>query len=148
MKTIIVILSIICFATPGFSAKKHYGDIEDAEYVRNYDGDTITFNIPSLHPIIGENISIRLSGIDTPEIRGKCENEKIEAKKSKEYVRKMFIGAKHISLRDTRRGKYFRIVADIYIDDIFLKEKMIELGLGYPYEGKGQKHDWCLDHNN
>jgi len=55
---------------------KSFGDYEGAVYVRNYDGDTITFNLPGLHPIIGEKISIRVNGIDTPEIKGKCEKEK------------------------------------------------------------------------
>ena len=40
-------------------------------YVRNYDGDTITFDIDGLHSIVGKNISVRVLGIDTPEIRGK-----------------------------------------------------------------------------
>ena len=41
------------------------------EYVRNYDGDTITVNIPNTPPIIGIKMPIRISGIDTPEIKGK-----------------------------------------------------------------------------
>ena len=48
---------------------KSFGDYEGAVYVRNYDGDTITFTLPSLHPIIGEKISIRVNGIDTLEIK-------------------------------------------------------------------------------
>ena len=36
------------------SAKQKFGDYKGAIYVRNYDGDTITFNLPNLHPIIGK----------------------------------------------------------------------------------------------
>ena len=36
------------------NAKQKFGDYEGAVYVRNYDGDTITFNLPNLHPIIGK----------------------------------------------------------------------------------------------
>ena len=32
------------------NAKQKFGDYEGAIYVRNYDGDTITFNLPNLHP--------------------------------------------------------------------------------------------------
>ena len=39
---------------PSYSLAKSFGDYEGAIYVRNYDGDTITFNLPGLHPIIGE----------------------------------------------------------------------------------------------
>ena len=59
---------------------KSFGDYDGAVYVRNYDGDTITFTLPGLHPIIGEKISIRVNGIDTPEIKGKCDKEKYDAK--------------------------------------------------------------------
>ena len=54
---------------PSYSYAKSFGDYEGAVYVRNYDGDTVTFNLPSLHPIIGEKISIRVNGIDTLEIK-------------------------------------------------------------------------------
>ena len=30
------------------NAKQNFGDYEGAIYVRNYDGDTITFNLPNL----------------------------------------------------------------------------------------------------
>ncbi len=33
---------------------KNFGDYRGAEYVRNYDGDTVTFNLPGLHPLAGE----------------------------------------------------------------------------------------------
>ena len=47
-------------------------------YIKNYDADTITFEIPLVHPLLGKNISIRVNGVDTPEIRtkNKCEKEK------------------------------------------------------------------------
>ena len=31
------------------NAKQKFGDYEGAIYVRNYDGDTITFTLPNLH---------------------------------------------------------------------------------------------------
>ncbi len=34
-----------------------------------YDGDTCRFDIPNVHPFFGENIPIRIAGIDTPEKR-------------------------------------------------------------------------------
>ena len=63
-------IAIISFLSlPSHSLAKSFGDYEGAVYVRNYDGDTITFTLPSLHPIIGEKISIRVNGIDTLEIK-------------------------------------------------------------------------------
>ena len=30
------------------------------KYVKNYDADTITFNIPNVHPLIGKSIGVRV----------------------------------------------------------------------------------------
>ena len=79
---------------------KSFGDYEGAVYIRNYDGDTITFTLPGLHPIIGEKISIRVNGIDTPEIRGKCEKEKYDTKQAKEMVADILKDAEQIELKN------------------------------------------------
>jgi micrococcal nuclease len=71
----LILLILLFLLPPSYSFAKSFGDFEGAVYIRNYDGDTITFNLPSLHPIIGEKISIRVNGIDTPEIRGNCEKK-------------------------------------------------------------------------
>lgn len=44
-----------------------------------YDGDTFKVNIDDYPAIVGEAISIRIRGIDAPEIRGKCLSEKVKA---------------------------------------------------------------------
>jgi len=69
-----------------------------------------------LHPIIGEKISIRINGIDTPEIRGKCEKEKYDAQQTKEMVADILKDAERIDLKNIERGKYFRIVADVFVE--------------------------------
>ena len=89
---------------PSYSPAKSFGDYDGAVYVRNYDGDTVTFNLPNLHPIIGEKISIRVNGIDTPEIRGKCEKEKYDAKQAQEMVADILKDAERITLKNMERG--------------------------------------------
>ena len=116
------------------------------QYVRNYDGDTVTFNVPDLHPLIGRQIRVRVEGADTPEIRGKTQCEKQKAKEARDAVQAMFEKAKSIELRDVKRGKYFRILADIVVDGKSLKDELIRLGLAHPYNNKGKNKpvDWCL----
>jgi len=60
--TYLLALTFLISGSTIVSAKQKFGDYEGAIYVRNYDGDTITFNLPNLHPIIGENIRVRLNG--------------------------------------------------------------------------------------
>jgi endonuclease YncB( thermonuclease family) len=86
------------------------------KYIKNYDADTITFNIPGVHPIVGEKINVRVLGVDTPEIRTKNKCEKEKARNSKRLVKNLLKNAKRIDLKDISRGKYFRVVADVIID--------------------------------
>lgn len=81
-KLFFLILSFLLSPTISFAIS--YGDYHGAIYVSNSDGDTITFNLPDLHPIIGDKISIRKNGIDNPEIKGKWEQEKFSASQARE----------------------------------------------------------------
>ena len=128
---------------PSYSFAKSFGDFDGAIYVRNYDGDTITFNLPGLHPIIGEKISIRVNGIDTPEIRGKCDQEKYNAKQAKEMVTDILRDAEQVILKNIQRGKYFRIVADVYADGESIADELIESGMTVRYDGGKNTHKWC-----
>ena len=80
---------LINFSTT-VSAKQKFGDYEGDIYVRNYDGDTITFNLLGFHPIIGKEINIRFNGIDTPEIWGKCKKEIYNTNKAQQMVADIF----------------------------------------------------------
>ena len=136
-------LNLLFLLLPSYSLAKSFGDYEGAVYVRNYDGDTITFNLPGLHPIIGEKISIRVNGIDTPEIRGKCEKEKYDAKQAKEVVADILKDAEQIILKNMERGKYFRIAADVIVDGENLADVVIEAGVAVRYDGGKKTHKWC-----
>ena len=128
---------------PSYSLAKSFGDFEGAVYVRNYDGDTITFNLPGFHPIIGKKIGVRVNGIDTPEIRGKCKKEKYDAKQAKKMVADILKDAEQIVLRNMERGKYFRIAADVIVDGESLGDTLIEAGMAVRYDGGKKTHRWC-----
>lgn len=114
------------------------------KYVKNYDADTITFNIPNVHPLIGKKINIRVFGVDTPEIRTRNTCEKEKARNSKKLVENLLKNAKRIDLVNIERGKYFRIVADVKIDGKSLGHYLLKNGLAYAYDGgKKRQMDWC-----
>lgn len=52
-----------------------YGDVKVSRVTSIYDGDTFTATIDGWLGIAGKNIGVRISGIDTPEMRGKCKKE-------------------------------------------------------------------------
>jgi endonuclease YncB( thermonuclease family) len=106
-----------------------------------HDGDTITVEIPEFPSIIGENIGIRLDGIDTPEITDKRQEIKSIALEAKEYVQRKVSAAKKIEIDNLKRDKYFRIVAKVYIDGSLIQDELLKLKLAKPYDG-GTKMPW------
>ena len=114
------------------------------KYIKNYDGDTITFNIPDVHPLFGNNISVRVRHVDTPETKGKLPCEKEASRTAKRLVENKLKLAKNIELKNVGRDKYFRILADVYIDGVNLSDSLFKNNLAYKYEGDTkQKIDWC-----
>jgi endonuclease YncB( thermonuclease family) len=107
-----------------------------------YDGDTFRANIKGYPKIIGYRMSIRINAIDTPELKGKCLKEKQLARAAKQLTVSLLRSAKYIELKNPKRGKYFRIIADVYADDISIANELIKNNLAVPYHG-GTKIDWC-----
>lgn len=116
-------------------------DFENVELINCYDGDTCKVNLQEDFPeIFSKNLSIRIRGIDAPEIRGKCEREKKLAKAAKIYLNEQMKSATRIELRNVERGKYFRVVADVYVDGQSVAELLLKNNLVVPYE---EEIDWC-----
>ena len=133
---------LICFLSLNTYAAKQYGSVTVSKVISIYDGDTFRVNIDSLPPLIGKNIPVRLEGVDTPEINGKCQYEKDLALEARDFVRNKLSNAVEILLNDLQRGKYFRIVAKVYIDGVSLEEELLQNGLAYQYNC-GKKSNWC-----
>ncbi len=147
MKLIIFMLFAV-FSSEALAKKCKHLQRETAfsclEYVRNYDGDTITVNIPNVHPIIGNKIALRIEGIDTAEIRTKDACEKKAAYEAKELVKEILTSASDISIINIKRGKYFRLVGDVLANNQSIGDILLERKLAFPYDG-GTKPtiDWC-----
>ena len=123
-------------------AAPEYGTVIVSKVISVYDGDTFRVDIDSLPPIVGKNIPIRLNGVDTPEIQGKCQYEKDLALKARDFVRNKLANAKEIKLTNLQRGKYFRVVANVLVDGVSLEQDLLENELAYKYGGGG-KSSWC-----
>ncbi|MCZ2721606.1 thermonuclease family protein [Marinomonas sp. 15G1-11] len=117
-------------------------DIIVSRVVSVYDADTFRVDIEGWPDIVGKNMPIRVLGVDAPEIRGKCESEKVQAKIARDFTRSLLESGARVELRNLKRGKYFRFLADVYIDETLLSEKLIIGGLARPYDG-GHRGGWC-----
>lgn len=108
-----------------------------------YDGDTILLKEPAL-PWPLSNVSIRLRGIDTPELRGKCDAEVQKAYAAKQHLKDLIGLSKTLTLTDYKWDKYGgRINANLVVNGINISDAMISGGYAMPYFGFGVKTDWC-----
>ena len=107
-----------------------------------YDADTFRVSLKDWPEYLGDDISIRVRGIDAPEIRGKCESEKVKARAARDYVRQRLSKSSTISLHNIEPGKYFRLVADVQLDGTSLAQELINQGLARSYDG-GHRQGWC-----
>ena len=107
-----------------------------------YDGDTFKIDLPSMHPLFGDDLSIRLFGVDTPEMRGTTDEVKALAMQAQQLTEKALQGASKIELRNPQRGKYFRIVSEVWIDGESLADMLKAKGLAKDYDGEGARPEW------
>lgn len=137
-------LMLSSFTASGVNYSKHlYPDLIVESIASVYDGDTFRANISDVTPLLGDALPIHLRGVDTPEIRGKCDKERLLAHDARSLLFNFLTAATTIELRNIKRGKYFSVVADVYIDELDIKMILINDGLGVPYDGFEKKKDWC-----
>ena len=97
-------------------SEQRYPDVKVSRLLRVIDGDTFRCDIDEHSAIAGKNISIRLRGINTPELKSRNPEERKSANLEKQRLSDLLNNARVIELRNIDRDKYFRIDADVYID--------------------------------
>ncbi|MFV0421262.1 thermonuclease family protein [Oleidesulfovibrio sp.] len=67
------------------------------------------------------------------------------ARSAKSFVKRLVEG-RQVRLSNIRRGKYFRLIAQIQIDGKDLAQMLLDAGLAVPYEGKKRPDHTILLH--
>lgn len=109
-----------------------------------YDGDTFYINMAGLPPELSR-IGVRVRGIDTAEMKGKCEFEKRTAAGAKAFTTRMLkLSGNKVTLQGLKWDKYGgRVDADVYLaNGQKLADLMIMQNYARPYMG-GKRAGWC-----
>lgn len=143
-RAVLLLLALLLPATPGQASVR--GEVLPGPVMGRVtgviDGDTLSVR---LRVWIGQEIetSVRLAGIDAPELRGKCEREKRLARAARaELARMLESGA--VTLTNIRLEKYAgRVLAEVKgPDGADPAQRLLDLGLARPYGGEKRK-SWC-----
>lgn len=88
-----------------------------ATLVKVIDGDTIIVTAEPW-PLQRVDVSVRLRGIDSPEIHSKCPDVRQAAERALSALSQMTSTSNVVLLAEISRDKYFgRVVADVYLED-------------------------------
>lgn len=121
--------------------------ITGGRVIKVYDADTIT--IASKLPYDASplyRLSVRLNGIDAPEIKGKgiSDEEKEAANTAREFVYNLVFN-KFVRLENIQSDKYGRILADVFVGDIHVNDLLIKERYAVKYDGgtKTKPESWA-----
>ena len=105
------------------------------------DGDTFRARV-EIWPGIETVTAVRIRGIDTPELRGKCQAEKDKAIAARERLRAL-LAAGPVQLFHVEPDKFAgRVDATVTVNGRELGQVLVSEGLARPYTG-GTRQGWC-----
>lgn len=108
-----------------------------------HDGDSFTV-LAHMWPEQYIRTHVRVAGVDTPEINGRCERERELARQAKGVTEKFLEKGAPIAIRNIKLDKYAgRVDADVVnARGDTLAGALFKAKLAYPYDG-GTKRGWC-----
>lgn len=107
-----------------------------------FDGDTFAATL-YLDDNVKVKARVRIINVDTPELKGKCEEEITKALIAKHRLEELLpIGVK-IDLKNIKDDKYLgRIDANVFVNGKDIGKILIDENLGRAYSG-GKRNSWC-----
>ena len=122
-------------------------NFDNVKVVSVYDGDTFKVNLPCTQDIFCRDISVRVYGVDTPEMKAQNACEKKKAKEA-QTLTKEILSKGPVLLKNCKRDKYFRILCDVVVlgqnQGYELSEELVNNHLAVRYYGETKAEvDWC-----
>jgi micrococcal nuclease len=112
------------------------------DVTRVVDGDTVDVDIDLGFGMTYKKQRVRLYGIDTPESRTRDLVEKKYGKAAKKFLQEKIESAKVITLYSHDKGKFGRILGELFIDgssDLSLNQLMINNYHAVAYHGQSKE---------
>lgn len=117
---------------------------ENIKIIRIIDADTFIVSAPFLPAPLKKQHPLRLSNVDTPNIKrwANCDKEFKKGEEAKIFVENAIKLSKKQLVKIVGYDKYGRFLGQIYLDGKSLSDSLIEKKLARVYYG-GKKQSWC-----
>lgn len=138
IKFMLAILSTLILTTSNLQSKE-----SEYKVLRIVDGDTFVISAPFLPKEIKQTMYLRLSNIDTPNVKrwANCDKEAELGEKAKLFVEQVIMNNKY-TIKLVGVDKYNRLLGQIFINKKDLSDLLIKNNFARPYYG-GKKQSWC-----
>lgn len=137
-----LLLSMLLLAVPAHAGPAPLPGPIPAEILDVLDGDTLAVRATIW---LGQAVEthVRLSGIDAPEMRARCPEEKEKAEAARDFARRLLADG-HARLLEVQADKYggrvrARVLTSTGAD---LSQSLLDAGLVRPYHGE-RRRPWC-----
>ncbi|MEN6541505.1 thermonuclease family protein [Parvibaculum sp.] len=138
-----VLASLVLFGSTSIvRAKDEIRGPVEAQVIRVVDGDTLKVKAEIW---LGQTVEVevRLAGVDAPELKGKCREEREGAIRARDYLARLS-AAGHVRLTDIKRDKFGgRVIANVSNDETpDFSAALRARGLARAYGG-AKRGSWC-----
>ena len=138
------------FLEPKF-LPEYIPQLNSGRVIKVYDGDTITIasKVPNLKHSLIYKFSVRLNGIDSPEIKSNNKDEKTMAIQARDTLSDKILN-KDVYLKNIKKEKYGRLLCDVYLEDENINDWMINERYAVIYDGGTKKSpdSWIEYHSH
>lgn len=150
------LFSLAAIVAPDLARSETSADCRPMLLLDVIDGDTVRGYIDTSDPEVAVHASLRITGIDTPEIGGhaRCPEEKLKGREAKEFLKRVLEPALEKPTRKLARA--CEVDSDKYakrrLGRLEVKRNgrwtdisslMLESGLAFPYQGGRRGTAWC-----
>ncbi len=133
----VILTVILCLSVS--LAHADYGPYR-AELIRVIDGDTIVVDV-QIWPDLRYRATVRLAGVNAPELRRGDECERAAARRAKAFV-EAFLASGDIVIDDVTPGRLGRMIAAVKSGARDLGQALLDAGLARPFT-RGGWRPWC-----
>ena len=106
----------------------------DVTLIKVIDGDTLKVSLPCENAVLCQNMSVRVRGVDTPELHSHNPTERKKAVEAKVFSAQ-FVQDKVLNLTHCTRDKYFRLLCNVEAGGEDLAAALLKAGYAVFYDG-------------
>ena len=139
------VFTVLAMMGAASAQKQPTGVTYDTQIIRVSDGDTIVISARVLPAPLKPELAVRIYGVDTPEKghRAQCPAEAQRGEQASQWTKSLVASGSKFQVTLYKWDKFGgRVLGDILVDGVSVRQGLIAAGLAREYYGEA-KQSWC-----